>query len=189
MMYDTSVTIVILSPNMKESKWIDWEIEYCLKDITRKDRTSHTNGVVAVIMKVDNSYEWFKKSGTNCHGSSTVSYELDKVFDIISQNHFNSNPEQWHCDKCKTYDWLNGSYITFVEEETFLDDPEKYSTYFLKIDNVKFRQKVVPGDTLIFRVELMAPIRRGISTMKGYIFVGEKIVCEAEFMAQIVKNK
>lgn len=49
MMYDTSVTIVILSPNMKESKWIDWEIEYCLKDITRKDRTSHTNGVVAVI--------------------------------------------------------------------------------------------------------------------------------------------
>ena len=126
MMYDTSVTIVILSPNMKESKWIDWEIEYCLKDITRKDRTSHTNGVVAVIMKVDNSYEWFKKSGTNCHGSSTVSYELDKVFDIISQNHFNSNPEQLHCDKCKTYDWLNGSYITFVEEETFLDDPEKY---------------------------------------------------------------
>lgn len=56
-----------------------------------------------------------------------------------------------------------------------LDDPQKYSTYFLKIDNVKFRQKVVPGDTLIFRVELMAPIRRGISTMKGYIFVGEKL--------------
>ena len=70
-----------------------------------------------------------------------------------------------------------------------VDEPEKYSTYFLKIDNVKFRQKVVPGDTLIFKVELMAPIRRGISTMKGYVFVGEKIVCEAEFMAQIVKNK
>lgn len=69
-----------------------------------------------------------------------------------------------------------------------VDEPEKYSTYFLKIDNVKFRQKVVPGDTLIFRVELMAPIRRGISTMKGYVFVGEKIVCEAEFMAQIVKT-
>ncbi|KAA5246566.1 UDP-3-O-[3-hydroxymyristoyl] N-acetylglucosamine deacetylase, partial [Bacteroides finegoldii] len=47
----------------------------------------------------------------------------------------------------------------------------------------------VPGDTLIFRVELLAPIRRGISTMKGYAFVGEKVVCEAEFMAQIVKNK
>lgn len=70
-----------------------------------------------------------------------------------------------------------------------VDEPERYSTYFLKIDNVKFRQKVVPGDTLLFRVELLAPIRRGISTMKGYAFVGEKVVCEAEFMAQIVKNK
>jgi len=54
---------------------------------------------------------------------------------------------------------------------------------------VKFRQKVVPGDTLLFRLELLAPMRRGISTMKGYAFVGEKIVCEAEFMAQIIKNK
>ncbi|MBR2058642.1 MAG: 3-hydroxyacyl-ACP dehydratase FabZ, partial [Fibrobacter sp.] len=70
-----------------------------------------------------------------------------------------------------------------------VDDPSKYSTYFLKIDGVKFRQKVVPGDTLIFRVELVAPIRRGISSMKGYVFVGEKVVCEAEFTAQIIKNK
>lgn len=70
-----------------------------------------------------------------------------------------------------------------------IEEPERYSTYFMKIDGVKFRQKVVPGDTLLFRVELLAPIRRGISTMKGYAFVGEKIVCEAEFMAQIVKNK
>lgn len=68
-------------------------------------------------------------------------------------------------------------------------DPDKYSTYFLKIDKVKFRQKVVPGDTLIFKVELLTPIRRGVATMKGYAFVGEKIVCEAEFMAQITKNK
>ena len=70
-----------------------------------------------------------------------------------------------------------------------VDEPERYSTYFLKIDGVRFRQKVVPGDTLLFRVELMAPIRRGISTMKGYVFVGEKVVCEAEFTAQITKNK
>jgi UDP-3-O-[3-hydroxymyristoyl] N-acetylglucosamine deacetylase/3-hydroxyacyl-[acyl-carrier-protein] dehydratase len=70
-----------------------------------------------------------------------------------------------------------------------VDEPERYSTYFMKIDGVKFRQKVVPGDTLIFRLQLLAPIRRGISTMKGYVFVGEKIVCEAEFMAQIIKNK
>ena len=70
-----------------------------------------------------------------------------------------------------------------------VDEPERYSTYFMKIDGVKFRQKVVPGDTLIFRVELLAPMRRGISSMKGYVSVGEKVVCEAEFTAQIVKNK
>lgn len=70
-----------------------------------------------------------------------------------------------------------------------VDEPERWSTYFLKIDNVKFRQKVVPGDTLIFKVELLAPLRHGISSMHGYAFVGESIVTEATFTAQIVKNK
>ena len=70
-----------------------------------------------------------------------------------------------------------------------VDEPERYSTYFMKIDNVKFRQKVVPGDTLIFHLQLMNEIRRGVATMKGYAFVGEKMVSEAEFMAQIIKNK
>ena len=70
-----------------------------------------------------------------------------------------------------------------------LEDPERYSTYFLKIDNVKFRNKVVPGDTLIFRLEMIEEMRRGCAIMKGYAFVGCKIVTEAEFMAQIVKNK
>lgn len=70
-----------------------------------------------------------------------------------------------------------------------VEEPERYSTYFMKIDNVKFRQKVVPGDTLIFHLSFSAPVRRGCAVMKGYAFVGEKIVSEAEFMAQIVKNK
>lgn len=70
-----------------------------------------------------------------------------------------------------------------------VDEPQRYSTYFMKIDNVKFRQKVVPGDTVIFRLEFISDVRRGIANMKGYAFVGEKVVCEAEFMAQIVKNK
>ena len=70
-----------------------------------------------------------------------------------------------------------------------VEDPERYSTYFMKIDNVKFRQKVVPGDTLVFHLSLTTPIRRGCAVMKGYAFVGEKIVSEAKFMAQIVKNK
>lgn len=70
-----------------------------------------------------------------------------------------------------------------------LDDPERYSTYFMKIDNVKFRHKVVPGDTLIFKLELMSEMRRGCAYMKGYAIVGDKVVSEAEFMAQIVKSK
>ena len=71
----------------------------------------------------------------------------------------------------------------------FLDEPEKYSTYFLKIDNVKFRQKVVPGTTLLLNVALTTEIRRGCATVKGYAFDGDKIVSEAEFLAQIIKNK
>ena len=67
-------------------------------------------------------------------------------------------------------------------------DPS-WTTYFLKIDNVKFRQKVVPGDTLLFRVELLSPVRHGISSMQGYMFVGDNVVAEATFTAQIVKNK
>ena len=70
-----------------------------------------------------------------------------------------------------------------------LEEPEKWSTYFLKIDDVKFRRKVVPGDTLLFRVELLGPVRHGISSMKGYMFVGDNVVSEATFTAQIIKNK
>ena len=70
-----------------------------------------------------------------------------------------------------------------------VEEPERWSTYFMKIDDVKFRQKVVPGDTLIFKVELLAPVRHGISSMKGYMFVGDNVVAEATFTAQIIKNK
>ncbi len=70
-----------------------------------------------------------------------------------------------------------------------VEEPERWSTYFMKIDNVKFRQKVVPGDTLLFKVDLLAPVRHGVSSMKGYGFVGDRIVVEATFTAQIVKNK
>jgi UDP-3-O-[3-hydroxymyristoyl] N-acetylglucosamine deacetylase/3-hydroxyacyl-[acyl-carrier-protein] dehydratase len=64
----------------------------------------------------------------------------------------------------------------------------KFSTYFIRIDNVKFRKKVVPGDTLIFKLTLNSPIRRGIANMKGVTYVGNKVVSEGEFMAQIVKQ-
>lgn len=68
-------------------------------------------------------------------------------------------------------------------------DPENYSTYFIKIDKVKFKKKVVPGDTIIFKIELLEPIRRGIVHMQGYGYVGDSVVVEAELMAQVAKSK
>jgi len=69
-----------------------------------------------------------------------------------------------------------------------VEDPENYLTFFMKIDKVKFKRKVVPGDTLVFKLELMTPIRRGIANMKAQAFVGENLVTEGELMAQIVKK-
>jgi UDP-3-O-[3-hydroxymyristoyl] N-acetylglucosamine deacetylase/3-hydroxyacyl-[acyl-carrier-protein] dehydratase len=68
-------------------------------------------------------------------------------------------------------------------------DPENYATYFLRINNVRFRSKVVPGDTLILKLELIDPIRRGIANMKATAFVGDTVVAEAELMAQVAKIK
>jgi len=68
-------------------------------------------------------------------------------------------------------------------------DPENYLTFFMKMDNVKFKQKVLPGDTLLFKLELISPIRRGICHMQGYTYVNGKLASEAELMAQIVKQK
>ncbi len=68
-------------------------------------------------------------------------------------------------------------------------DPENYLTYFMKIDKVKFKQKVLPGDTLIFKAELITPIRRGIAHMQSYGYANGKLVVEAELMAQISKRK
>ncbi len=70
-----------------------------------------------------------------------------------------------------------------------VDEPEKYSTYFLKIDKLKFKQKVVPGDTMILKMELIEPMRRGIVIMFGHAYVGNRLVAEGEMTAQVIKNK
>lgn len=70
-----------------------------------------------------------------------------------------------------------------------MEDPERYTAYFIKIDGVKFRKKVVPGDTLIFKVNLLGPVRHGISTLHGYAFVGDDLVCEATYACQLIKNR
>jgi UDP-3-O-[3-hydroxymyristoyl] N-acetylglucosamine deacetylase/3-hydroxyacyl-[acyl-carrier-protein] dehydratase len=66
--------------------------------------------------------------------------------------------------------------------------PGEYDTYFLKIDNCKFKQKVIPGDTMILKMELISPIRRGICEMRGTVYVGNKIATEADLMAQVIKR-
>lgn len=70
-----------------------------------------------------------------------------------------------------------------------VDDPHLYSTYFMKIDKVKFKQKVLPGDTVVFELKLISPIRRGLVEMEGKAYVNGKIVCEAEMLAQVIKDK
>jgi UDP-3-O-[3-hydroxymyristoyl] N-acetylglucosamine deacetylase/3-hydroxyacyl-[acyl-carrier-protein] dehydratase len=70
-----------------------------------------------------------------------------------------------------------------------VEEPEKWSTYFMKIDAVKFKRKVVPGDTVVFHLTLLAPIRRGIVQMKGTAYVNGQVVSEGELMAQIIKDK
>ncbi len=70
-----------------------------------------------------------------------------------------------------------------------VDNPSDYSTYFMKIDGVKFKKKVVPGDTLQFEIQFTEPLRRGIAVVEGKAFVGDTLVCEATMMAQIAKNK
>lgn len=126
MMFETSVTILIISPHMKESKWIDWEIEYCLKKITRKDRTSHVNGIVGVIAKIDGSYKWIKHEICYEDGFECWTYGESYLYDIIKNNRYNQTPKIYSNDKHKTVDYLTGSYISFVEEEAFLKDPSYY---------------------------------------------------------------
>ena len=70
-----------------------------------------------------------------------------------------------------------------------VDEPELYSTYFLKINDTRFRQKVVPGDVVVFAIEMTAPFKRGICTMQGKAYVGNKLVMDGKMTAQVVKNK
>lgn len=139
MIFNTSVTIVILSPNMIESKWIPWEIEYSLCCYSRDGRQSKQNGILAVIQKVNGSYDWLQSTSFNDKmGITTSIFDKNKLPGIINQNRFNSVPPKHPCDKCKKYDrfsvcaecnvfdYWNGSYITIANEDDFLADIDKY---------------------------------------------------------------
>ncbi len=116
MIRDTSVTIVILSPNMKLSNWMNWEISYSLTEITRENRKSHTNGIICVVQKqptyngLMDGYAWMKKwSGE---------WDLNKCFELISLNQNNK--------KMYSSMSLSSNFIDIVTEDAFLRNPDKY---------------------------------------------------------------
>lgn len=138
MMYNTSVTIVIISPNMKKSKWIDWEIEYSLKEISRKDRTSKTNGVVGVIQEINGGYDWFVSTSKKDDGCTVRSYDDAKLYEIIKKNRYNRKKKVYACKLCNTFSQLEGSYISLIDAEDFLKVPEKYiENAFEKSENAE----------------------------------------------------
>lgn len=137
MIYTTSVTIVVISPNMKSSNWIDWEIEYSLKQTKRGDRTSGTNGVLGVVMKYNGSYSWLRPTINNADGHTAIQTKNEFLYDIISQNRFNQEPIEYTCEICENVDSLTGSYISLVNEEDFFKEPNKY------IDNAYNKSKKI----------------------------------------------
>jgi hypothetical protein len=124
--FGTSVTIVVVSPNMTLSNWINWEIEYSLKAISRGDTTSHSNGIVGVIMRVNGGYGWIRSANVNRDGCNSIWYNSHMLYTIINNNRFNQEPKKYCCENCGTVDALTGSYISLVTEDDFLSNPVKY---------------------------------------------------------------
>ena len=127
MLHGTSVTIVIISPDLKNSKWVDWEIEYSLKEIAREDKTSRTNGVVGVIKKINGGYNWLVSNVTKDDGCSVRQIDSSKLYAIINHNRYNlTGDDKYACRQCKSYSQLDGSYISLIEEDDFLSNTKKY---------------------------------------------------------------
>lgn len=127
MIFGTSVTIVIVSPNLQQSQWVNWEIEYSLREYKRGSTTSNTNGIIGVVMKVNGTYDWL--IGQTKHLDGCVSRFIDnsKLYNIIKKNRVNLITEnKYSCPNCQSFDQLNGSYISLIDEETFLNNPSKY---------------------------------------------------------------
>ena len=138
MIHDTSVLIVIISPNMKKSNWIDWEISYALKEITREDKTSRINGIIGVVQNDSKGYDWLITKGSKGDGTKYINHKGEKLYDIIKKNRHNSTPPKYVYEKHKIWCPEEGSYISLVKEEFFLKDPSKYiEQAYSKTINVK----------------------------------------------------
>ena len=137
MIYDTTVMIVIVSPNMKQSEWMEWEIKYALREQTRNSRTSHADGVICVVKKNEvyanfglDPYAWAK--------SYSGGWDATKLFDIINKNR--NNKKSWtdsDLTNINDYNKLSSHYVDIVTEEEFLNYPNYYiNNAFEKSQNI-----------------------------------------------------
>lgn len=126
MLFHTSVTIVVVSPRATQSEWMDWEIEYSLKEISRQGRTSGANGVLAVVAPSDGDCSWLISHRNSEDGCRVRHVDESKLFDIVNRNRFNRKKKEFACAHCRTYDALSDSYISVIEKEAFLGNPTRY---------------------------------------------------------------
>lgn len=149
--FDSSVTIVMISPNMREayrsdrSQWIPWEVSFSLKETTRNDRTSHSNAMLAIVLPDRNgSYDYYLTKSF-C-GSTT--HHTDRLFKIIRDNKFNiKSPDRRFCSQCGGYHYYGScSYIESVKWCDFIESPNYYIEQALKrqanIDDYKITKEV-----------------------------------------------
>lgn len=118
MIYDTSVMIVIISPNMLQSKWMEWEIKYSLREQTRNGRTSHVNGVICVVQKQKSNYNYLYSYDAYAWAKFNGSWSPWKLFDVVNKNRNNKI-----INKSNN---LSSNYIDIVTEDDFLRNPFKY---------------------------------------------------------------
>lgn len=133
--YDSSVTVVFISPNMKEcltpeeNQWIPWEVAYSLRESTRNDRTSHRNAVLAVVLPDSNGNYSYMLEPRICCEKKCTTWHTEKLFKILSTNMFNKkNPNKTECPNKEAV--YNGyfSYIHMVRWSDFISDINKYIT-------------------------------------------------------------
>lgn len=133
--YDSTITIVLVSPKMKEpyeyerDQWIPWEISYSLKEITRNDRTSKTNAVIAIVLPdLQNSYEYCIEKNPGCD-SYTLHFDNEQYFKILGKNFFNSKyPDKRHCSICDRdhYYGDKNHYFVYARWCDFMENPAEY---------------------------------------------------------------
>ena len=111
---------------MVSSKWIDWEIECCLKEISRKGRTSKTNGLVRVLQEVNGGYDWLVEASARDDGCSARTINNAKLYPIIEKDRFNYRGKSFACPKSRTYDRLLASYSSIIDENECLNDPHYF---------------------------------------------------------------